>query len=457
MKKLPSPITILGFGNEGQYAYEFLKKRGYDDLTICDENEAVELPEDVKKKIGVAAFEDLTEFKTIIRSPGIHYNLPGIVAAKDAGCLVTSMTEITLEIGRERMTAITGSNGKTTTTGMLDAILTAHYENEIIMGGNDRNPVLEAALEHSDWPILMEVSSFQFADLQMSPHIAGVLNIKPNHMDWHENMEDYVHAKRNIMMHQNASDWAILNANDENSAKLAEHAKGKVFWVGKKKGENWVNWEKSPENITPESEVPQPRLLAKYKGNITEILSASDLRVKTHPDNIAFAAAGALLHGVKAGLIKKALMEFKGMPYRIEFIREIDGIKFYNDSACTTPESAQVCLEQFPKGQLILLMGGSSKSADFSFLAHHLVENTVRVYLYGEEGQHIKKALIAEGGEGLILRLDDSKDFISIINNAYQQSDVGDNIVLSPACASFDMFKNSKQRGKMFTEIVESL
>jgi len=449
MKKLNSPIAILGFGNEGQYALKFLQEQSYSNITICDENESIEIPEDIKKKCGEKAFEDLTPFKTIIRSPGVHYNSPGILEAKNTGALVTSMTELSLEIGRDRMTAITGSNGKTTTTGMLDAILKAHYQNKIIVGGNDRSPVLSEAIEHPTWPILMEVSSFQFADLQMSPHIAGVLNIKPNHMDWHENMEDYVHAKKNIMAHQNENDCCVLNANDENSAKLAEHAKGKIFWVGKKEGENWVIWE--------EGEASEPRLQASWNNQNIQILQKSDLVVKTHPDNIAFTAAVSLIHDVNPILIKKTLMDFKGMPHRIEFIRDIDSIKFYNDSACTTPESAEVCIDQFEPGKLILLLGGSSKSSDFRFLAEKIVKNRVRVYLYGEEGSKIKALIEAENGQDLILKYDESKDFPNIINNAYQMAGPNDNIVLSPACASFDMFKNAKERGRLFREIVEGL
>jgi len=210
---IKAPVAILGFGVEGQYTFEFLKAQSISDITICDEKESLEIPAETKGQLGPGAFNELTQFQTIILSPGDHYNLPCIKEARDAGCTVTSMTELTLETARERLTAITGSNGKTTTTGMTAEILKAHYHSEIIVGGNDRTPVLTEAIERN-WPVLLEVSSFQFADLMMSPHISVVLNITPNHLDWHENEADYIHAKANLIAHQTPNDWAVLNTAD---------------------------------------------------------------------------------------------------------------------------------------------------------------------------------------------------------------------------------------------------
>ena len=443
--KLTPPLAILGFGDEGKSAWEFLQKQGISEITICDQKEALEVPEGVKTKLGKTAFENLTEFKTIIRSPGVYYKLPGILEAREAGCHITSMTEMTLEVANARLTAITGSNGKTTTTGMLDAILKKYYEGNIIVGGNDRLPVLQQVLENLVAPILMEVSSFQFADLKMSPHIAGVLNISPNHLDWHEDLEDYIHAKGNLIAHQTKGDWCILNANDENSSKLAEKAKSQIFWVGKDKGQYWASWK--GDNL----------IATNREEEVIQILKKSDLKVKTHPDNILFAVASSLIHGVDRKLIKEVLSEFSGMPQRLEFVREVDKIRFYNDSSCTTPESTEVALKAFPEGKLILLLGGSTKHSDFSFMAHHIVETGTRVYLFGAEGPRLQAAIEAEGGKALILRVNESGEFTKIIHEAYELADSDDNIVLSPACASFDMFKNSKERGRLFNEIVKSL
>jgi UDP-N-acetylmuramoylalanine--D-glutamate ligase len=178
-----TPVAILGYGTEGQSALHFLQKQGVTNITVCDEKEGIEVPEEIKTKLGPDAFDNLSEFQTIFRSPGVHYNLPAIQQARDEMRMVTSMTNLTVEIASERLTAITGSNGKTTTTGITESILRKHYNDKVIVGGNDRKPELEQAIEKTDEAILLEVSSFQFADLKKSPHIAAVLNITPNHMD----------------------------------------------------------------------------------------------------------------------------------------------------------------------------------------------------------------------------------------------------------------------------------
>ncbi len=448
--EIKPPVAILGFGVEGKAALEFLESRGIKDITICDENEVAQnafvIPSEIEGSMRFQNdFNNLEQFKFLIRSPGVHYNRPEIEEAKKAGTIVTSMTELILEAAKDRITAVTGSNGKTTTTTLLGEILKKHYKNKVIIGGNDRKPVLMEALNHPNTPIVLEVSSFQFADIHTSPHIAAVLNITPNHMDWHENMEDYVNAKKNLIAHQTPNDWAVLNANDENSSKLAEHAPDQIFWVNKKEGKAWAVWEDN-------------ELLIKFGNVENKIMKKEEVTVKTHPDNLLFATALATLHEVNSKTIKKVMATFQGAEHRLELVRELDtGIKFYNDSSCTTPESAEVAIDQFPKGKLILLLGGSSKNADFSFLAYRIVQNEVRVYLYGDEGQRIKEAVEKENGQNLILNYNKSKNFEEIVKDVTEYGKREDNIVLSPACASFDMFKNAKERGNKFKEIVNSL
>lgn len=441
---IKAPVAILGYGVEGQASYKYLQGLGISEITICDQNEKTKIPKDAKSILGSKAFDELKAFKTIFRSPGVHYDLPGIVEAREAGSNVTSLTELTLEVARDRMTAITGSSGKTSVVGMLEAVLKAHYKDALIVGGNDREPVLQKAIDNPNQPILMEVSSFQFADIKKSPNIAAVLNISPNHLDWHENMQDYVHAKTNLIAHQKEDDWCVLNSDDENSEKLARSAPSRQFWVGMQEGQNWAIW-------------ADDYLVAQLDGKRMTILNKQDLQIKTHPDNILFAVAVSLLHKVDPEIIEDELIKFEGIENRLEFVREIDSIKFYNDSACTTPESAWVAIQQFPEGKAILILGGSSKGADFSFLAHHIKETSTRVYLYGEEADRIRDALKEERCENLILNSEAPESFIEIVNAAYKKAGPRDYIVLSPACASFDMFKNSKDRGKQFKDIVKSL
>jgi UDP-N-acetylmuramoylalanine--D-glutamate ligase len=436
---IKSPVAILGFGVEGQCALSYLEKRGIKDITICNENNLSPESADHYPR-QQSNFNNLNAFSTIIRSPGVYYKRPEIIKAREEGATVTSMTELAMEIAKERVTAITGSNGKTTTTALIGETLKKHYDNKVIVGGNDRKPVVQEAEDHPGWPIVMEVSSFQFSDIQMSPHISAILNITPNHMDWHEDLQDYINAKNNLIKHQTKNDWAVLNANNEDSAKMADGAPGKIFWIGEKRGENWADWEN--DNIVVNGET---------------IINIKDIKVKTHPDNLLFVAAIAKIHDIPKETIAQVMREFKGVEQRLEFIRTMNGVSFYNDSSCTTPESSEVAIEQFPLGKLIMLLGGSSKHADFSFLASKIKNCNVRAYLYGAEGEIIKKEIEEINGQKQIIAYNRSKDFKEIIEDALAKANPGDNIVLSPACASFDMFKNSKERGKQFKEIVEKL
>ena len=452
--KINEPVAILGYGVEGHSAFEFLKKQGIKDITICDEKLSVTLNQPTegadyhpRMNVGLDAFKNLSDFKTIIRSPGVHYDRQEIKDAREADAIITSMTELALEIAKERITAITGSNGKTTTTALVAEILKKHYENKLITGGNDGKPIVQEAIDNPEWPIVMEVSSFQFADLQISPHISAVLNITPNHLDWHENLQDYINAKNNIIKHQSKDDWAVLNVNNEDSAKLALSAPAQIFWVGEKRGDNWADWEE--DNIVVNGE---------------KIINIKDVKIKTHPDNLLFAAAIAKLHQVNSQTIIDVMKEFSGVEHRLEFVRDIGGVSFYNDSSCTTPESAEVAIEQFPLGKLILMLGGSSKKAEYGFLASKIKRSNVRVYLYGEEGEVIRQAITEASAEDQIITYNTparpaggSKNFEEIIKDVFAQAKEGDSIVLSPACASFDMFKNSKERGKIFKEIVDKL
>ena len=435
--KIKEPVAILGFGTEGKAALKFLKSQGIKDITVCDERPDKDIPEGIKVRLGDFAFDKLTDFHTIIRSPGVQMGLDCVKEAHDIGCNVTSLTKLTLEFASDRVTAITGTNGKTTTVALCEQILKAHYGKRLIVGGNDRHPVLEKAVKHPDQPILMEVSSFQFADLETSPYIAAVLNITPNHLDWHESLKDYISAKENILKHQDHTDWAVLNAANENSSKLIHSTPAQAFWINEKRGENWAIWDDGYLKLS-------------FDKKIENILHYDQLNVKTHPDNLLFAAAIAKLHIVPISTIEEQIKLFNGVEHRLEFVRTVKDIHFYNDSSSTSPESAMTALDQFIPSKLILMMGGSSKKADFSFLASEIVQKRVRVYLYGEEGQLIKEAMLVAGGEGLIIDYNQSGNFKEIIKSVYKIAKPEDNIVLSPACASFDMFKNYEERGRIF-------
>lgn len=443
--KITEPVAILGFGTEGKSALKLCQALKIEDVIILDENKAVKVPKKVKSKTGPNAFDTLNDYKTIIRSPGILNKLPSLKAAKKAGVKITSLTEITLSLAADRITAITGTNGKTTTTALVEKILKAHYGDKgLIVGGNDRQPVVEEVMKYENTPILLEASSFQFADLKISPRIGAILNITPNHLDWHMDFDDYVRAKSNILRHQTNEGWAILNANNLNSAKLTYSTIGKHFWIGDQRHSNWAVWERGYLKVC-------------FDDRIENVLHYDQLNCKTHPDNILFAVAIAKIHEVPLTTIEEQIKLFTGVEHRLEHVRTINDVHFYNDSSSTSPESSMAAIDQFLPKKMILMLGGSSKEADFSPLAQKITDEKVRVYLYGKEKDNLEAALKEAGGETLILNKDASKDFKKIIQSVYELAKPEDSIVLSPACASFDMFDNAKKRGEEFKKVVGKL
>jgi UDP-N-acetylmuramoylalanine--D-glutamate ligase len=441
---LQPPIAILGFGTEGQDALRFLRGQGIQDITVCDRNPDLKIPKGIKSRLGKGALEGLSDFRTIVRSPGVRLSDPHLKEAVDAGCFVTSMTKLTLDVAGERVTAVTGTNGKTTTVALAGQILAAHYGKKFIVGGNGKKPVLQEALDHPNWPILIEASSFQFHDAKKSPYIAAVTNITPDHLNWHDNMAEYIEAKTNILRHQKKSDWAILNANNENSAKLSSATPAQLFCVGQRRGNQWVAWEKD-------------HLMLGFDGKVEIVIHADQLNYKTHPDNWLFAVAIAQLHFVPLTTMVEQMKLFRGVEQRLQFVRTFHDIHFYNDSSATTPEAAMTAIGQFDPKKLILLMGGSSKNADFAEIADLIAQKGIRVTLYGQEGKRIQEAILKAGGKSLVLAYDPSSDFKKIIESAFRLAKPEDSIVLSPACASFDMFKNSKERGYQFDQVVKGL
>ncbi len=448
LKKLPfelkPPLAVLGYGAEGRYAVSFLLKNGLGPITVFDQKPQQDVPAGVEFQLCGKDWEPLEAFGTVLRSPGVHYDLPRLRQAKDAGAQVTSLTDLSFQVARSRITAITGSNGKTTTTNLTAHLLSRRYGEKLILGGNDHQPILDRLIQDPDSPAVMEVSSFQFADLRVSPGIAAILNITPNHLDWHENLDDYANAKRNLILHQQPGDWAVLNANDENSAKFAPDVKGNLLWVGQAQGSQWILWKEG-------------KLVAKWEGQKIEFGSREQISLKTHQDNLAFAAGLGLIHGLEPAEIFEGLISFPGTPQRLEYVGQKDGVSFYNDSACTTPESAQVALREFPSGKLIVLLGGSSKNSEFDYLALDLKRHQTRVWLYGAEGDRIRSAIEGQDSKDLILGQDRSGDFEGLVRQAFASAQPEDAVVLSPACASFDLFKNSKDRGAQFKSIVLKL
>ncbi len=433
-------IGILGYGVDGQCVADWLcGLSGIDRVFVFDDGKKCEY-RNAKCELG----SNLDGVDLVFRSPGFPLDHKLMVEAKEKGIPVTSSTTEVLKGFGGVTVGVTGSNGKTTCVALIEEFLKAEFgDDRVGRGGNDGIPRMDlienwsmeknAKCEYRNAKkfLVLELSSFQLIDCPVSPNIAVVLNITPNHLNWHKDMKEYAEAKRQIVAHQKSEhdegfafrishfalnkDIAVLNREDSIVKKFAEGLESGVHWFT----------DDVPENI----------------------------KCVTHPDTIRAAVTAARALKVSEENIGKVLKEFPGVPHRLEFIREIDGVKWYNDSSCTTPESVITACEVFPEGKLVILMGGRDKGMDFSSLYEVIKKRGVRVVSYGEMAETFRSQIPSE----LVIENPEPSDFEKTIEVTRSASKSGDNVVLSPACASFDMFKNAKERGRRFSLIVREM
>jgi len=402
-------IAILGYGIEGQDAEKFLKSQGAE-ITILD------------KKFDGNYLNRLSEFDIIVRSPGVYRFLPEIIEAEKSGIVVTSAIKIFFENCPGKIIGVTGTKGKGTTSTLIYEILKADGV-EVHLAGNIGKPylVLLPKLTKDSW-IVMEMSSFQLIDMEVGPHIAVVLNITTDHLDWHKDREEYVDAKKNIVAYQKAGDFAVINEEYETPRSFSEITKGKVIFFSRR------------------------ALNTKFKEKLL-------LRGEHNLENIAAAVAVAKLVGVGEKNILETVRSFRGLEHRLELVGTIKGITFYNDSFATGPQPTIAAINSFTEPETLIL-GGSDKGLDFRELREEIEkrDNVKNLMLIGDIGSKI-----AEGISGKnIINLEKSP-MVAVVQKAFEITPNGGVVVLSPAAASFDMFKNYKDRGNQFKNAVKSL
>lgn len=290
-------IAILGCGLEGKDAEEYFKKQG-GEITLLD------------RKFDKNYLKDLNHFNIVVRSPGVYRYLPELIEAKKSGVEISSAIKLFFEKCPAKIIGVTGTKGKGTTATLIYEILKKAGK-DVYLAGNIGKPYLELLLKlnKESW-VVMELSSFQLIDLNKSPQIAVVLNITSDHLDWHKNREEYIEAKKNIVSHQTASDWAVINEEYETSKNFSKETKGQVIFFSKNELEE------------------------KYKKNLL-------LRGEHNLENIAAAVAVAKILKIGDEDILGILSSFKGLEHRLELVGEKDGIKFYNDSFATGPQQLQ--------------------------------------------------------------------------------------------------------------------
>ncbi len=403
------------------------------------ENEGAEL------KLGDDYLSDL-EVDIIFRTPGMSFNLPELVSARKRGIAVTSEMEVFFDLCPATIFAVTGSDGKTTTTTLIAKMLEAEGK-KVFVGGNIGKPLLpEIENITADDFVVAELSSFQLISMRKSPDVAVVTNVAPNHLDIHKDMDEYVEAKKNILLHQNAFSRTVLNRDNEITESFRSFVRGQSLGFSMKRRLNNGAWLDS-----------KGILHMAYRGIDVPVLDRKDIAV-IGDHNVAnyLAAITAVWGYVGVDSINKVAREFGGVAHRIELVRELNGVKFYNDSIASSPTRTIAGLKAFDR-KVFLIAGGYDKHIPFEPLMPYLVEKVKTLYLCGDTAQKIEDCLKNyEGYKGSpeIVRTKDIKEATQL---AYKAAKSGDIITLSPACASFDAFPNFAARGNYFKEVVNSL
>lgn len=351
---------------------------------------------------------------------------------------------------------ITGTNGKSTTATLAYKILKtglAKSGKKVFFGGNIGGSLLTKLSEITkDDLVVLELSSFQLMDLariKKSPHIAVILNITPDHLDYHKDFSDYVDAKKNVMKFQDESDFLILNYDQKRTRSLGKDANARVLYFN------------SGGPIKIGSYLRDNTLFGNWRGNLQKVISTSDIRLKGRHnlENVLAAICVALIYKVKPEVMAEVIAEFRGLEHRIEYVGKIKEAKVYNDSKSTTPDSTIVALKSF-KDPIVLLCGGSEKNTKFGKMAEEIIERCKAVVVFGQTSKRIKNIIEKKYPKVKLKKLKIDDVYLAHnLEDAYQRakSILSDKevLLLSPACASFDQFANFEERGKIFKELVK--
>ena len=397
-------------------------------------------------RLGSDYLENL-EVDMIFRTPGMQFDLPELKKARANGIAVTSEMEVFFDLCPATIFAITGSDGKTTTTTLVSEMLKAEGKN-VFVGGNIGTPLLpEIENITEDDFVVVELSSFQLISMRKGPDVAVVTNVAPNHLDVHKDMDEYVGAKKNILLHQNAFSRTVLNIDNDITKGFSDDVRGQKMYFSMKqpvKNGAWLS-EDGYLNLS-------------YRGISVPLLHKDDIAiVGDHNVENYLAAISAVWGYVGADSIVKVAHDFKGVEHRIEFVREVEGVKYYNDSIASSPTRTIACLKAF-KEKIILLAGGYDKHIPFEPMAPYVVDKVKLLLLNGPTADKIEAAVKADPnytvGNPKIVRV---KNFEEAVMVAHEMAAPGDTVALSPACASFDAYPNFVARGKHFKELVEKL
>lgn len=446
-------VAVIGLGVSNKPLIEYLFNIGAK-ITVFDNRNQEKIDEDIwnkvieldlKYSIGDEYLKDLQGFDYIFRSPSCRPDLPEIVAEVERGAILTSEIEQVLKLTPCKTIGITGSDGKTTTTSLIYEILKRKYN--CFLGGNIGTPLFTKISEMKPEDIVvLELSSFQLMNMEISTDIAVVTNITPNHLNVHKDYQEYIDSKANIFTHQNEDGLLVINYDNDITKNFAKLTNGRVkFFSRKEKLPNGVIFD---EGIVKSCDNDLRR----------HVISQKDVKIRgLHNIENICAAVAATEDLVDTETQKEAISEFDGVEHRLEFVRQIDGVKWYNDSVSSSPVRTIAGLNSYDE-KIVLIAGGRDKNLDYSIIGKPIVDNVSKLVLMGETADKIKNAVQIElekqSKTMLIIKVTNLKD---AVDNAKKLAKPGEIVLFSPASTSFDMFKSFADRGIKFKEEVMKL
>ncbi len=442
-------ILVVGLGKSGVASALFLQARGAR-VTVSDAKAEEQLRQEIPALLdqgitvesgghGERTFRDQD---LIVLSPGVPVDVPLVGQARARGVPVIGEIELASRFLKGHLVAITGSNGKTTTTTLAGEVISmGGYET--LVGGNIGTPAISLVEESTaDTYNVLEVSSFQLETIEsFHPEIAVILNITPDHLDRHRNFRAYVAAKARIFEQQRESDFAVLNAGDPTCLELADQIRAQTRWFSRasevksgayvKDGKIfWRDEESGEQEVMPVSEIP--------------------LKGAHNLENVLAAVCVGRLVGCERHRIHRAVQEFKAVEHRLEFVAKIQGVEYYNDSKATNVDATLKALESFPSG-IHIILGGKDKGSDYSVLSALLKQRARRVYTIGAAAEKIASQI--QGACEIV----SAETLEAAVRRAAESAAAGEVVLLAPACASFDQFENYEHRGRVFKEAVAAL
>lgn len=443
-------VLVVGLGKSGIAAAMFLRRQGAR-VTVSDARSAAALAEEIPALLDAGIMVEsgghgLLTFRRqdlIVISPGVPLETPEVRQVISFGVPVIGELELASRSLKGRILAITGSNGKTTTTTLIGKIL-AESGVSTLVGGNIGTPVIDLIPNSTDETVdVLEVSSFQLETTeQFRPWIAVVLNITPDHLDRHGSFENYAAMKTRITENQRSEDFLVLNAEDKPTQMVAAKTKAQIFWFSPRRPV------KQGAFVYGDSIVFVPREGAKSE----PVMPVAEIPLKGshNVENVLAAVCATRLAGVAAEKIRAAVASFKAVEHRLEFVRAVEGVEYFNDSKATNVDAAMKAIAAFPGG-VHLILGGKDKDSDYTALNPLLRERVKAVYTIGSAAEKIERQL-----QGVVKMVGAGTMDVAV-HEAQKAAIPGDVVLLAPACSSFDQFENYEHRGRTFRRIVQEL